>query len=328
MLKSLIITFLFSVFAIQFYSCEWKPDPEELGIDTTNVDNQFGVGLLYGLSGPADGGLNQQAQNVIMKLRAVHSFELEAVSIFGENERYSIVSGMANSPDKDLIIGVGPEFSSVLDTMARLHPDKKFICLDYYSVNFDNMPPNLFGIRFADDKAAVLAGVMAGMVTKTNKVGFIGGDNSTRIQGIVKEYRNGVSSVNGNATVSVMYVDTNIMGYKDEQKGIKLADSLYKSGVDIIYHTAGVSGVGVIKSAEKNSKYAIGFGRDESFIAPGAVVGSIEKYCNTYLSDAVEKAILGNFKGGILIIGIGDGAIGYRLNENTKIPLDNLRKKT
>lgn len=318
-----IITILLLSFT--FFSCDMELDKTEEVEMIDTIPAKYRIGLIHGIAGPNDGGLNQQAVNILVDARARLEIEVESATIVGDNERKMTLTGMANSQNTKLIIGIGSEFSGLMDSIAVLHPDKKFICVDYYSDDFSKIPANLYGIRFAEDKGAFLAGVMAGLSTTSNRIGFVGGMNSQRIQGVRDGFSSGIRSVNPNASLTVMYVDNTNEGFRSEEKGFAIADSMYASGVDVIYHSAGISGIGVIRAAAKNSKYAIGSDRDESFIAPTAVIGSIEKYSNVYLYKAIENAINNNFKGGVLIIGLGDGAISYRLNESIDLPLDRLK---
>lgn len=322
MYRYFIITILLS---FSIFSCDMELDKTEVKNEVDTIPAKYRIGLIHGVAGPNDGGLNQQAVNVLVDARARLDIDVESATIVGDNERKMTLTGMANSQNTKLIIGIGSEFSGLIDSIAVLHPNKKFICVDYYSEDYSNMPSNLYGIRFAEDKGAYLAGVMAGLTTTSNRVGFVGGMYSQRILGVRDGFSEGVRSVNPNATVTAMYVDNSTAGFRNEQKGFAIADSLYLGGIDVIYHSAGISGIGVIKAAEKNSKYAIGSDRDESFIAPGAVIGSIEKYCNAFLFKAIENAVTNNFTGGVVVVGLGDGAISFRLNESIDLPVDRLR---
>ena len=320
--RYIIITILLS---FSIFACDMELDKTEVKDEIDTIPTKYRIGLIHGVAGPNDGGLNQQAVNILIDARARLDVEVESATIVGDNERTMTLLGMANTPNTKLIIGIGSEFSRAIDTIAIQFPNKKFICVDYYSEDYSNMPANLYGIRFAEDKGAYLAGVMAGISSTSNKVGFIGGMYNQRILGIRDGFTSGLRSVNPNATVSVLYVDSTNFGFRNEQKGQALADDMFATGVDVIYHAAGISGIGVIKSAQNNSKFAIGSDRDESFIAPTAVIGSIEKYSGVYLYQGIENAVTDNFKGGVIVVGLGDGALNYRLNEAVNLPIDRLK---
>lgn len=55
--------------------------------------------------------------------------------------------------------------------------------------------------------------------------------------------------------------------YTDAAKAKAISNKMYSSGCDIIFHSAGGAGYGVIESAKENGKLVIGVDTDQSYLA-------------------------------------------------------------
>ena len=83
---------------------------------------------------------------------------------------------------------------------------------------------------FADNEGAYLAGIAAAMQSKTNKVGFIGGQTSDTITRFEAGFTAGAKSVKPDINVQVQYAES----FSDAAKGTTIASTMYASGVDVI----------------------------------------------------------------------------------------------
>ena len=85
---------------------------------------------------------------------------------------------------------------------------------------------------------------------------------------------------------------------------------MIEQGADIIFHAAGLTGLGAINACKEEGVLAVGVDVDQNAVAPDTVITSAEKKIvqATYL--AVESAVDGSFKGGTRIFGINDDAVG------------------
>ncbi|WP_143522710.1 BMP family protein, partial [Pseudomonas sp. 2822-15] len=73
-----------------------------------------------------------------------------------------------------------------------------------------------------------LVGVIAGLQTETDHVGFIGGVESALIKKFENGFRAGVKAVNPDATVSVQYAQS----FNDAATGQSIANTFYSNGAD------------------------------------------------------------------------------------------------
>jgi len=163
-----------------------------------------------------------------------------------------------------------------------------------------------------------LAGIMAGMMTKSNKIGFIGGMDIPIIKKFEAGFSAGVKSVNTDASVISEYLSSDLSGFNSPENGRERAIELYDEDVDVIYHAAGLSGNGIIEAAKEKDKYVIGADFNQDYMAKGNVLTSVVKRVDTALSIIIDKTLNNNFEGKIYEFGISEGCIGLTEFEYTK----------
>jgi len=113
--------------------------------------------------------------------------------------------------------------------------------------------PKVRAVVFREHEGTFLAGALAGRLTRS-KVGFVGGMQLPLIRKFETGFRAGVRWVNPAVEVLVAYTGT----FDDERKGIEVGHNLYRRGCDIVFHAAGLDGLGVIKAAQQAGKLVIG----------------------------------------------------------------------
>src|SRR5205085_12106460 len=157
-----------------------------------------------------------------------------------------------------------------------------------YSIGVDSSgkpippPPNLAALKFREEEGSFLAGALAALMSKTGKVGFVGGMNFPLIHKFEAGYRAGVAHVCRKCTIISQYAGVTPEAFRNPGRGKELALSQYQQGVDIIYHAAGSTGLGVFEAARQASsdsvrKYAIGVDADQWNEAKGYVLTSMVK---------------------------------------------------
>ena len=100
--------------------------------------------------------------------------------------------------DYDLIICVGYKLAAACREAALANPDRLFAIIDD-NTNADL--PNVACLMFSQQEASYLVGIVAGMMTKTNTVGYVQGMYSDSMNLFGIGYIAGVKSVNPDATV-------------------------------------------------------------------------------------------------------------------------------
>lgn len=148
--------------------------------------------------------------------------------------------------DYDLIYGIGYKLKDAIEEVSKQKPKNQFAIVDDTIDDRDNV----VSIGFKDNDGSYLVGVVAGLTTKTNKVGFVGGVKGTVIDRFEAGFTAGVKAVNPNAQIDVQYAND----FAKADKGQQIASSMYSSGVDVIFHAAGGTGNGVFAEAKNLKK--------------------------------------------------------------------------
>ena len=142
----------------------------------------------------------------------------------------------------------------------------------------------------AMEEAKYLAGIIAGKMTKTNKVGFVGPFPIPEVIRHINAFAIGVRSVNPKATVKVVWTNS----WFDPAKEKEAANSLIEAGSDVVASGAD-SNAAILAASEKNV-YAIGYDSDGSGVAPNVYLTSPIWNWIVLYKDIVQKVKDGSVK--------------------------------
>jgi basic membrane protein A and related proteins len=223
----------------------------------------------------------------------------------------------------DLVIGVGFIFTDDLTALAKEYPDVHFAGVDYALATDSTgavIPPpsNLAALKFREEQGSFLVGALAALVGKSKKVGFVGGMDIPLIHKFEAGYRAGVKQVCPDCTVIAQYAGVTPEAFRNPGRGKELALAQYQSGVNIIFHASGSTGLGVFEAARQTGKMAIGVDADQYQEAPGFILTSMVKGVDAAVYDAIERVKSGKFTGGIYQFGLAENGVGYVYDENNR----------
>ena len=217
-----------------------------------------------------------------------------------------------------LIFGVGFLFTDDVKALAKEFPDKKFACVDMTVQDGETLPPNLVALKFREEQGSFLVGALAGLLTKTGKVGFVGGMDIPLIRKFQAGCTAGVKAVNPAAEVLVKYAGNTGEAFRDPTKGKELALAEYQAGADIIYHASGSTGLGVFEAARQLDKLAIGVDSDQHDEAPGFILTSMVKRVDTAVLETIREVKEGRWSGGVHTFGLESDGVGWVYDERNK----------
>ncbi|EQK48208.1 periplasmic binding domain protein [[Clostridium] bifermentans ATCC 19299] len=188
---------------------------------------------------------------------------------------------------------------------SKSYPDQKFALID---ADFGGKPPkNVESIMFKAEESSYLVGLVAGKLTETNKVGFVGGMEGPVIETFQAGFTAGVKAAKPDAEVISQYANS----FADPAKGKSITNQMISNGVDIIFHASGDTGNGVIEAAKEAGKKAIGVDRDQNSVAPETVITSAIKRVDVGVYDTVKNLVDGKFNGGkVTVYGLNEDGVG------------------
>jgi len=152
-----------------------------------------------------------------------------------------------------------------------------------------------------------LAGIAAGKVTKSNKLGFVVSFPIPQVLLNVNAFELGAQSVNPNVTTNVIFTGS----WNDPAAQTNSANSLIDSGVDVIAQHQDSTKT-IIELCEKRGVKSVGIHADASALAPeGWITGAVWNWDQLFV-DMAKTALDGKFKGSIY-----DGKYRGGLKEGT-----------
>ncbi len=208
----------------------------------------------------------------------------------------------------ELIVLNGWEFRAVTYDAALQYPDTRFLLNDAPLQGMGNV----VSIQFAQNEGAYLAGALAGWVTKTAKIGFIGGEDMPVIQDFLTGFNAGLSYSHPDAKLIKKYIapyGSSPSGFGNPGAAYRVAEELFHSGVDIIFSVAGLSGNGVMAAARKYNRYVIGVDADQDHMAKGLVITSVMKRLDYVTFREVKRALTGDFTPGVRYYDLKKGGV-------------------
>ncbi|KUP08473.1 CD4+ T-cell-stimulating antigen [Bacillus coahuilensis m2-6] len=288
---------------------------------TDSTEEKFKVAMVTDVGGVDDKSFNQSAWEGIKAYGADNGLE-------EGNEGYSYLQSQSDADyetnlntlarqDFNLVYGIGFLMMDAVNNVASQQTETQFGIVDAVVEQ-----PNVASITFKENEAGYLAGVAAGLATKTNKVGFIGGMEIEVIDRFEAGFIAGVKAVNPDAEVDSQYAGA----FDKAELGQTIAASMYSSNVDVIFHAAGATGNGLFKEArdlkaKDPSRYIWAIGVDADQTAEGLleidgeekniILTSALKRVDVAVKDLAEQAKAGTFPGGEVInYGLAEDGVG------------------
>jgi len=181
------------------------------------------------------------------------------------------------------------EVAAVL-RLAREYPDVQFFhCGGAYR---DGADPKNVGIYFGFiDEVEFLAGMAAGLTTRTGRMGFVAAKPIPQVLRNINSFTLGARSVNPAVKVKVIWVDT----WYDPGKERQAAETLIAQGADVLGQNT--DSPAIVQTAEKKGVYAFGWDSDMSKYGPHAQLTANTENWGVYYIDEVRKVLNNTWAG-------------------------------
>lgn len=292
-------------------------------------DTGFKVGMVTDVGGIDDRSFNQSAWEGLQRFGEEN--DLTEKTNFNYLQSYSESDYQKNlntfvKEKFNIVYGVGYQLEKAITQVANENPDTQFAIIDTLVEGV----PNLVSLNFAEHEGSFLVGAVAAMTTKTKKVGFLGGTESSLIEKFESGFIAGVHAIDPSIEVEVKYAGA----FDKADLGKVAASGMYNAGVDIIYHAAGATGKGVfseakaIKEADPSREvWVIGVDRDQadegllSDKKTNVTLTSMVKRVDIAVFDTTTKSKNGELQPGEnLQFGIADDAVGIAETQDNLTP--------
>jgi len=254
----------------------------------------------------SDAGWGAFAYNAAQSLEKKYGYDIDFKENVAIPDIEIILREYANA-GYDLIIAHGFEWGTPAIKVGNDYSNTKFVIFTGL-VNSSNVA-SIFPMQ---QEGTYLLGALAAMMSKTNVIGFIGGEKYPNLINIYEGYKQGARDIDSNITTLATYLDD----WDNPSKGKEEALSQINDGADFLLHVADTSGHGVIEAAKEKKIFAFGAISDQHKLAPNTVLTSFVLDVEKAFDQAIKMIQKGNFSGQIFKPGLeaskgapGDGIV-------------------
>lgn len=221
-----------------------------------------------------DNGFNQGLHNGILKYK--EKYNLPCIEVETTTKLKDYIDAVQQAIDKkhSPILLPYASFFPELEPIIKNNPQTNFIYIDQ---SVENMP-NVLSFSFANEQGGFLAGALAALMTKSQIIGIVYTSNT---YSVLMEFRTGfiqgAKYINPAIKIVQGQIGDKASDWKNAPKARTVAGQLINQGADVLFATAGLTGIGVLEQANQSGVYAIGVDINQNNLYPGTMIGSVLK---------------------------------------------------
>jgi basic membrane protein A len=261
--------------------------------------------VIFDMGGKFDKSFNQAGYQGAEQWKKETGKNYLEFEISNDTQRVQAIRRMAERGASP-IISIGFAQASALQQVAKDFPKTQFAIIDA-KVDL----PNVQSLLFKEHEGSYVVGAMAALVSKTGKVGFVGGMDIPLIRKFQCGYEQGAKATNPKIEVFSNMTGTTSTAWNDPTRGGELAKAQFAKGSDVVFAAAGGTGVGVYQAAKDAGKLAIGVDSNQNHLQPGTMLTSMVKRV-----DVAVYNVLKGWKPGVSVLGLKEGGVDYAVDDN------------
>jgi basic membrane protein A and related proteins len=266
------------------------------------------TGMRVGLVTPgsvADAAWNSGAYQGLLRVRDSIGVQISHVEARTPAEQAEALRTYA-AQGYQLVFAHGFEFQDAAEAVSADYPKTVFIVTSGRRSR-GNVSPIIFRL----EEASYLAGMVAGHLTKSNVLGFVGGIELPPIKAAYEGWVNGAKAVNPKIRSREIYLNS----FDDAAAGREAALALIGASADMFHHNADAAALGLFQAAKQHpGVYVFGANADQSDLAPDHVPGSAVidlPHAFLLVASAVQS---GSFVPHVQAFGLESGVVKYVAN--------------
>jgi basic membrane protein A and related proteins len=203
----------------------------------------------------------------------------------------------------DLVFAHGFEFQDPAERVSGEYPSTIFIITSGRRA-VGNVAPLIFRL----EEASYLAGMVAGGLSRSHVLGFVGGIELPPIEAAYQGWVNGARAVDPEVRTRKIYLNS----FDDAAAGREAALALIRAGADMFHHNADAAALGVFQAAkESEGVFVFGSNDDQARLAPERVVGSAVIDLPRALLAVARQVKDGTFEPKVEAFGLASGVVRY-----------------
>lgn len=204
----------------------------------------------------------------------------------------------------DIVAVTFPPMAEALAAVAPDFPDTRWIHI--FGAPLDL--PNAVVVGFDYYKGTYLAGILAGALNTTGKIGFVGGVSIPPLNADYNAFVAAAQTQNPDITGDAAFADS----FEDPAKGRELGAALFDNGADILMLDGAATDLGVIQAAEEKNGFVIG--GSENYFDSETVIAGVLLYWSTVLYNQIENALSDGYTPGWVGAGVAEGGVDMVIN--------------
>jgi len=303
LVRFLILVCLGLVCSLPLYSCGGSEGPG---------NDPFELYVLYPLAGLGDRSFSDNVYEGVVRSGLSVNFNKTEAMADDIDQAKEIYSAWIEdeAPEPELIIAVSSEFDVVVNQSPCDFNNRKLLFLDYELEPCEHTR----NIIYKTYAPSFLAGVAAMEVSASKKASVLAGMDIDPVNEFVRGFIAGVEYAGGEV-VETRYISETFEGFWSADIAKEMSDEMYET-VDVIFPVAGGSNLGVFEAAkEAEGRYTFGIDSDQSFWGVTVILGSVVKYLDRSVEEAIISFADSTFETGVFHMGMEDGKTGFVINE-------------
>ena len=244
----------------------------------------------------------------LKKLSAEKKFPIRTIYAQDAATYGTIFKSLADA-NAAIIVATFNEVAEPIKALAPKYPNTKWIQI--FGDPIQPPIPNFETVSYDYYLGCYLSGMFAAKMSKTGKIGYIGGVSLPPLNADVNSMKAAIASVNPSATFTPAFVGS----FQDPAKGHETASQMYQGGIDYIQTDSAATDTGIIQAAnEGDGRMVSAISPAQYKIGPKTVAALVALDFGQSLYNEVSKALGPEFKGGHLATGLGTGVIDFVLS--------------
>lgn len=261
------------------------------------------VVVLTDAAGLGDKGFNDVCWQGVQKAKT--DFGLETKFLQSREQADYVANLTLAAQSADVVVTLGYLFVDAVKKVAPYFPKTRFI-----HIEGDIPGDNVASFDFKSEEGGFLAGLVAGLFTKSRKVGVVSGMDIPPVEAYLSGFRAGMKTAAKIRRQPLETIVASAGSFNDPVKGRSLAQALVRQYVDVVFRVAGNTGVGVVEAVkEADGVYLIAEDLDSDAEMPGKILTSTLKRMDLAVYGALRGIVQGEFKSGHHWLGADDNAI-------------------
>lgn len=257
-------------------------------------------------------GDNGPVDSMIAKLKQLASEKgLTYRAIYAQDPAtYETIFRTLGDAGAAVVVSTFNEVAVPFKAVAPDYPDTKFIQL--FGDAFDPPISNVVTVSYDYYLGCYLSGIFAAGVSKTGKLGFIGGISIPPINADFNAFKAGAQSVRPDITATAAFAGS----FQDPAKGQEIAAQMFSDGIDYIQTDAAATDAGIIAAAnEAEGRMVSALDPLQFPLGPKSLISIVGLDFGASLYNEVNNALGSGWAGGKHVsTGLGTGVIDFKLS--------------